>query len=127
MHRALPSIAARLVEDYRPSFEGVSYFVESVDDETRPDVDLEEFARSTDPAGLLAQRLLLLDSREPSDAYQNLLAGAREAITARLPATVFASLPAAGEPPTDDEVREALLRSGFKALDQLLAQKEAGE
>jgi DNA repair protein SbcD/Mre11 len=127
MHRALPSIAARLIQDYRPSFEGISYFVEGVADQTQPDVNLEDLARSTDPAGLLAQRLLLLDHREPSDKYQDLLAEAKEAIDASLPATVFASLPAAGEPLTDDAVREVLIRSGFKALDHLLAQKEASE
>jgi len=127
IHRKIPSIAARLVEDYRPSFDGISYFVESVGDETRPDVALEELARSSDPAGLLAQRLLVLDTREPVESYQDLLANAREAITAQLPATVFAPLPEGWEPLTDDDVQNVLLRSGFKALDQLLAQKEAGE
>ncbi len=127
LHRKIPSIAARLIEDYRPSFDGISYFVESVGDETRPDVALEELARSSDPAGLLAQRLLVLDNKEPTGAYQDLLANAREAITAQLPATLFASLPSSGESLADDDVRDALLRSGFKALDQLLAQKEAGE
>lgn len=127
LHRKIPSIAARLTEDYRPSFDDILYFVESVGDKTRPDVALEELVRSSDPAGLLAQRLLVLDSKEPTGAYQDLLANAREAITAQLPATVFASLPSSGEPLTDDDVRDALLRSGFNALDQLLAQKEAGE
>ena len=127
LHRKIPSIAARLTEDYRPSFDDILYFVESVEDETRPDVALEELARSSDPAGLLAQRLLVLDRREPTDAYQDLLANAREAITAQLPVTVFASLPGSGEPLADDDVRDALLRSGFNALDQLLAQKEASE
>ena len=122
----MPSIAARLVGDYRPSFEGVPYFVESVEDQTRPDVDLAELARSSDPAGLLAQRLLVLDNREPGEACRDLLAQAREAIAAQIPTTVFASLPNVGEPLTDNEVREALLRSGFRALDELLAQKEAG-
>ena len=98
---------------------------ESVEDQTLPDVDLAELARSSDPAGLLAQRLILLDNGEPREACQDLLARAREAITAQVPTTVFASLPDVGEPLTDDEVREALLRSGFKALDELLAQKEA--
>jgi len=75
----------------------------------------------------LAQQLLVLDRREPTDAYQDLLAGAREAMTAQLPPTVFASLPNSGEPLGDDDVRGTLLRSGFKALDQLLAQKEASQ
>ena len=127
LHRKMPSIVARITEDYRPSFDDILYFVESVQDETRPDVALEELARSSDPAGLLAQRLLVLDRREPTDAYQDLLANAREAITAQLPVTVFASLPSSGEPLADDDVRDALLRSGFNALDQLLAQKEASE
>jgi len=76
---------------------------------------------------LLVQWLLVLDSREPSDAYESLPANARETIMKQLPATVFAALPGADERLTDDDVRGALLRSGFRALDQLLAQKEAGE
>ena len=127
MHRAMPSLAARLVEDYRPSFDGISYFVESAEDETRPDVALEEIARSNDPVGLLAERLLVLDRREPPEAYEDLITKAREAVTAKLPATVFGVLAGAGEPPADNDVREALLRSGFKALDQLLAQLESDQ
>jgi exonuclease SbcD len=126
-HRHIPSLAARLVDDYRPSFDDILYFVESVQDETRPDVALEELARSRDPAGLLAARLLVLDRQEPAGGYQDLLVKAREAIAAQLTTTVFASLPDGGEPLTDDRVRGALLRAGFKALDQLLAQKEAAE
>ena len=127
LHRDMSLLAARLVADYRPSFDDILYFVESVQDNTRPDVALEELARSRDPAGLLAERLLILDGREPMGDYQDLLANARDAIAAQLPATVFASLPDGPEPLTDDRVRDALLRAGFKALDQLLAQKEAGE
>jgi len=55
------------------------------------------------------------------------LVKAREAVAAQLTTTVFASLPDGGEPLTDDRVRDALLRAGFNALDQLLAQKEAAE
>jgi len=40
LHREMPSIKARLVEDYRPSFDDISYFVERVEVETRPDVAL---------------------------------------------------------------------------------------
>jgi hypothetical protein len=127
LHREIPSIVERLVEEFRPSFDDILYFVERVCDETRPDVPLEELALSSDPAGLLAQRLVVLDKREPSGAYQDLIAKAREAITASLPAMVFASLPNSDKPLSDDEVRDVLLRSGFDALDKLLAQKEADE
>jgi len=127
LHRTMPSLAARLAEDYKPSFDEILYFVESVHDKTRPDVALGELARSSDPAGLLAQRLGVLDRRKPGDTYRDILAGARDAIAAQLPATVFASLPGSEKPLADDDVRDILLRSGFRALDMLLAQKEAGE
>ncbi len=125
LHRSLSALGARLIEDYRPNLDGIAYFVESVQNETRPDVALEELARSSDPAGLLAQRLLVLDRREPATVYEDLLARARESIAAQVPGMVFASLPGEGEPLTDDQVREVLLQAGFAALDQLLAQKEA--
>ncbi len=57
----------------------------------------------------------------------NLLSEARKSITEQMPTTRFASLEEASEPLTDDVLREILLQSGFSALDQLLAQREAIE
>ena len=122
----VPSHVGSLVQEFRPSFDGIAYFIESVDDDTRPDVALESLAGAKDPAGLLARRLLVLDTRRPSEAYEALLAKAREAVTGPWSSMVFSSLPGAAEGLTDEKVREALLRTGFRALDRLLAQKEAG-
>ena len=126
LHGRIASAVVRLIEDCRPSFDDISYFIESVQDQTRPDIDLDELARSSDPAGLLARRLLVLDRRQPHDEYEDMLGLASECVAERLSAAVFAPL-AAGDSLADERVRDVLLRAGFNALDQLLAQKEAGE
>ncbi|NLF32715.1 MAG: DNA repair exonuclease [Planctomycetes bacterium] len=127
LSRQVADHAARLVQEYRPSFDGISYFIETVDDDTRPDVALEALARADDPAGLLARRLLVLDARQPREAYEAMLAEARRAVADAWSSMVFSSLDDGAEPLTDEKVRQALLRSGFDALDRLLAQKEGGQ
>jgi len=127
LHRDIPSIATKIIDELRPSYEGISFFVEKIQNETRPDVALEELARSSDPVGLLAQKLLVLDREEPDDEYRSLLSNAREAIKDKLPQTVYTSLPDYKEQLTDGEIKNVLSQSGFKALDLLLAQKEGDQ
>lgn len=127
LHRQLPSLAGNIQADLNPTFEGVEYFIERVEDLTRPEISLEDLARSSDPTGLLASRLLLLEQKQPVDDYHELISRAREAIESHPCAAVFASLPAGMEPLSDDQVESALLRAGLHALDQLVAQKESRE
>lgn len=111
------------LDDLRVGDGGVHYFVETHRSETLPEVDLEELARQSDPAGLLARRLLVLE-RDPGDpdreelvraARRRLERAARDASWERLEA----------EPPGRDETAARLRRAGRKALDLLLQQKES--
>jgi len=124
LHRRLCGLWQQIREDLRPTFDGVDYFVEQVEDLTRPDLSLEDLARSNDPAGLLARRLLLLERCEPGEAYNRLVADGRVALERGRANPVFASLPDTGEPLTDEQVRDVLTQAGLSLLGQLVAQKE---
>jgi DNA repair protein SbcD/Mre11 len=125
LHRRVRAIGTLIQQDLNPTFDGVDYFIESFEDLTRPDVSLGDLARSNDPAGLLAQQLVLLESRQPIDDYRAIIADARDAIEAQSSVPTFASLPDIAGPMSEEQVRSMLLKAGLTALDQMLAQKEA--
>jgi DNA repair exonuclease SbcCD nuclease subunit len=124
LHRQL---ASRLesIRQLRPRQDGVEYAIESVTDLSRPSLSLEDIARSPDPAGLLARRLVVLDKGEPAAELARLLAAGRQAIDRRRGGSVFALLEADVGAMDDAAVRQTLLSAGERLLEELLAQKEA--
>ena len=86
-------------------------------------ISLEDLARSTDPAGLLAGRLLILESRQPGEAYAAMIRQAGAAIAEQRRQPQFASLPDSAADADEDRVRGLLLRAGMAVLEGLLAQK----
>lgn len=125
IHRRLPSISPDIQADLKPPFDEVEYFIEKIEDLSRPDLALEDIAGSSDPAGLLAKRLLLLDRKTPEEPYLELIRAARRAIQEQRSRSVFGSLPDSTEQPGDEEVRGMFMKVGLNMLDHLLAQKEA--
>jgi DNA repair exonuclease SbcCD nuclease subunit len=125
MHRELGGMLEELTASWSVDFDGITYFVEAVRDETRPDVDLEELARSNDPVGLLAEKLLMLSRGEPAEEYADFLDRAREDMSRRVATKLLTARACRPDEMTDEQIRDALLRAGFDALDSLLAQKEA--
>ncbi|MDP6546559.1 MAG: DNA repair exonuclease [Phycisphaerae bacterium] len=126
IHRRLPSLIPGIQADLKPPFDEVEYFIEKIEDLSRPDLSLEDLAGSNDPAGLLAGRLLLLDRKTPEEPYLELIAAARRAIQEQRSGSVFASLPDSTDRSDDEEVRGMLVKAGLTMLDHLLAQKEVG-
>jgi hypothetical protein len=124
MHRRLSGMTDELRADWSADFDGVTYFIEAVRDETRPDVDLEELARSNDPVGLLAGKLLMLSRGEPAEEYADFLDRAREDMSRRVATKLLTARACRPDEMTDEQTRDVLLRAGFDALDALLAQKE---
>ena len=125
VHRRLPSLVPDMQANLRLSVDDIEYFVEKVEDLSQPDLSLEDIARSRDPAGLIAQRLILLKRREPLEAYQDMIRKVGNSIEECRSSPVFASLPDSAEQVTDERVRAALMKAGLTILDSLLAQKEA--
>jgi hypothetical protein len=126
VHRALRRRVAALaagegLQELRPRFDGRLYFVDKLVDDARPALALDELARSSDPPGLLARRLLALERGDPEG--EPLVREARrrmESMVERRP-WMAAQL----EAPDEAAVRAHLLRAGEQALEELLAQREA--
>ena len=125
IYRSLSGLIPTIQEDLRLRLEDVDYFIEKVEDLSRPDVPLEEIARSSDPAGLLARRLILLESREPSEDYQRLIRNASRAVEERRSQPVFASLLDSTAEQAEEKIRATLIGAGTAVLDSLLTQREA--
>ena len=102
--------------------DGCTWFVEAWRLEARPALDLAELAASSDPAGLLARRLLVLGRGANDPERRALLARAREELLPRMARAPF-------DDPDAPEMDEAALadtleRAALEALDRLLAQVE---
>lgn len=124
IHRNMPAITSDTKADCRLRLDDVEYFIEKLEDLSRPDVPLEDIAKSTDPAGLLARQLILLETRQPTEDYQRLVRDAGLAMQERRSQPVFASLPDSTAGQTGEQVRSTLIRAGTAVLDILLAQRE---
>lgn len=120
-HRALAVRAAALALDgLRLQLDGRVWFVDKLLDDARAALDLEELARSGDPPGLLARKLLALERGEPDAAplVREMAQRARRLLDRR-PWTVLE-----GAPLDDERVRQRLVRAGEQALETLLTQRE---
>jgi exonuclease SbcD len=97
------------------------FFVEKVRDEAAQAHDLEDLARGSDPAALLACRLILLEAGSP-DAEPLIAKASRE--MARVAGNASRWGGSDDDLPLPD-ARAELLRAGHQALDDLLAQRPA--
>jgi exonuclease SbcD len=103
------------------NLDGVYYFVDKVRDFPRLPLDLEAVSRQSDPAGLMATRLLDLEAG--AEACAALIANARPRMEAVDRHGNFSHLnPACAD---DEEIREILVRVARRALEELLSQKSA--
>ncbi len=130
LHGATPAfkaLRARLTEFdegrlLSTEFDGLLCFVANIDDRSHEPVDLARMALSTDPAGLLARRLLALQD-EGSLLALELIQRARAAIEAGAPRREFLGVLAAPAL-SDTQLRTRLLRAGWRALESLEATRE---
>lgn len=121
LRRARALAGSGALAELRTRLEGRLYFVDKLVDQSRPALALEELARTSDPPGLLARKLLALERHEPEG--ESLVREARrrmEELSERKP---WSSLGSGA--PAADAVRAHLLRAGEQALEELLAQQEA--
>jgi DNA repair exonuclease SbcCD nuclease subunit len=123
LHRSLTGEIDRIKSDLRPPLEETEYFVEKIENQTRPDIDLENVARSNDPAGLLARRLMVLDEGRPDEEYNALLQRARPGLDKQRATNEYASLPDNQQPLSDERIRDLLFEAGIATLDKLLSKE----
>ncbi|WP_376695132.1 metallophosphoesterase family protein [Wenzhouxiangella sp. EGI_FJ10305] len=118
---SLGSAAAELAADGRSWEEhGMACFVDKIESVVVPRLDLKRLSRQSDPSGLLARRLLALESPEDEE-YQRLVRLARESMSPVLQAREFRDLESE---PDDAAIAAWLRRAGRLALTRLVAQRE---
>lgn len=103
---------------------GAHYFIEKVLAETRPEIPLHQLAERSDPPGLLAQRLLWLETPH-SETARRLIADGRKRLEQLRRESRWQALDT--QPLDDAEVIDWLWRSGTRMLEHLLAQQGAAE
>lgn len=100
-------------------------FIEGIEVAARNALDLETSARRTDPLGLVAQQLLVLERAADDPERRALITAARPALERRRQAVIGSALDA---PDLDDEALAAKLRgAGELLLDELLRQERGRE
>jgi len=138
IRRRLAAATEQIVGDARVAVGEVECYVEKVEDRTTSRLALDELARSNDPLGLLARRVLTLEQGQPEEEYRRLIRAGGESISQARAAAPFAALEMApsdaGEFGEDNReggggldeqhIRRQLLAAGRALLDQLHAQRE---
>ena len=121
--KALPQLA-RSIQGEQLELPNCNFVVDRVTVAAQPLINLEELSRNTDIPGLLANQLLILQNRQPSDSYKEALqAGAHQLELTHNNAS-YSVLETASNL-EEEEVRSLLLQAGFMILDELLHQKQA--
>jgi len=126
LHSVLSETERRLLDDLDLARDGVRVRVERVERQTRPAFDLDDVARSHDPAGILARALRDLErgaAAEVRDELEELLRDGTAAAVSVHRSRPYEPLDADPEP-DDAATRDLLLSQGYVLLDALLAQKE---
>jgi len=108
--------------DVSPGGSQIRYFIEQLIPASLPEIPLAELAIRKDPAGLLARRLLLLDSQEDSEARRRLLAEGRERLMSQARDTRWQGL---NKPALDEEaVANWLRQAAVRLLEKMLRQQQ---
>lgn len=116
--------AALLAQESQIDTGGCTVTLEQIDlTGIRPVFDLADLARGSGPPAVLSRLLLSLEAAESAPEIDVLLEATHEKLRRAQSQPVFAAL---DDPAVDDaHIRGILLRQGYRALDTLLAQKEA--
>ena len=117
----LDQLSLALVDELRMSAGASSAQVESVKNNTQPDIDLEQWALRSDPTGQLAKLMLQLHSDDAVEQTDTLLHNAYQSIRGCYDAPAYGPI-SNDDRPVSDDVRGILLRQGMKLLHALRTQ-----
>ena len=101
---------------------GTHHFIERLDVATQPEIQLETLAERSDPPGLLARRILLLDRPAEDPERHAMLDDARRRLEMRARDSRWNGL--RSQPPDEEAAAEWLRIAGARLLERMLAQHE---
>ncbi len=120
----LPTAAAALLQQARPWNEnGVQCFIHRISVHTIPRLDLVSLARQSDPCGLLARRLLALETPDSAE-WRRLIDMGRQSLQGVADGREFRDL---GRTLSDADIAEKLEGAAQLALSKLISQREKAE
>lgn len=122
IYRLLDQWAEEAKLELQREIGGTTYFFESIKNETKPDLNLDDLARVKDPPGILAAKLKILESKEPPGDYQMLIENAVLKLRDTETNPNYQVKESEGEL-SEEAIRQMLIKSGMYALEQLLAQQ----
>jgi hypothetical protein len=125
-HSELAGGTKTLEEQLATRHGSVAIQIESIEVETRPDVDLEELADGDGPVSYLADLLLVLDENESGEEYSQVVDKAHDTMMGAHNAGPYNLLrrEADVEPPDRDAAIEMVEQEARVLLDTLIQQKE---
>lgn len=114
-------------EDLGLTVDATTVRVESIEVDTKPDVDLETLAQGESPAACVADLLLSIEDGTVTDEYGSLVRDALASIQEAQESGAYRVLGRQGEleTPAEDDAVETLESQARLLLDELLEQKEA--
>jgi hypothetical protein len=115
--------AAQDLRSFALTQDGIHYFIDRFRIDALPDVDLEALAQGSDPAALLARKILLLRTPENDQERRALIDEATKRLAEIVDESTYA--PLAEKPPDEAYVATLLEQAAVRALDELLTQRGA--
>jgi len=109
--------------DLRKESDGIHYFFESIRNRAKANFNLEDLAHGSDPPGILAKNLLILENKEPNGIYMELILKAKDLLN-NIDSNPNYQIDQISEKLDDDQLRQVMIRAGTHTLERLLAQKE---
>jgi hypothetical protein len=120
--REVEQYGSELSERAELELEGITFNIDKVRNQCEPQISLDELSQSQSPPGLLAQKILLLKTKEPAQDYRLLLDEGVKKVRSHLDQSNGATF--THDSWQDEEaMRELLLESCFLLLDSFLQQK----
>ena len=101
----------------------IVFFIEKAEIACKPAYDLKALAEYGDPPGLLARKLLTLESREPAENYKQIIGENLEELNSVYTRYAFFWNSEENNVVTETETRRILLERGYQILNRLLEQK----
>ncbi|MCB0012422.1 MAG: hypothetical protein KDE34_10995, partial [Anaerolineales bacterium] len=115
----------QLIEDYRSNIGTAIVYVEKLEDEVRPDIDLHALARESSPPGILARLMLALESGELNQEERDLLRTVQAKLRDVHGARPYLPLSAIDLAPDEMAAQVYLRQAGWDLLNALITQQES--
>ena len=119
----LEDLSLGLIETFEPRVGEVAARIDTVTNNTLPEIDLDELAENRDPPGVLARTLKALESDGPDETVRELVRNAHRKMLDVHDAVAYSGPIHQDQPPDREAARRQLIRQARLLLDELLSRE----